>query len=535
MTLMEDQFPELNERKDIIHKLIEAEERKFHETLDAGLSVLEETRQKLKSGSLFPGEKAFLLHDTYGFPLDLTEDALKAYDIKVDSKKFHEEMESQKDRSRKDRSDKGISFVGTKIDANKTEFLGYKDLTSESILSQIIKSEDEPNIISLIFDTTPFYAESGGQIGDTGLIEFADLKLKVIDTQKAQNEFWIHHCEILKGNFSDLLKGEKAKLSIDTDRRAKIRANHSATHIVHAALRTILGKHVKQAGSRVDDNNLRFDFSHFEPVSEAQALEIQDFINTEVRKNSEVITKVLQIDEARKTGAVALFGEKYGDKVRVVEIGPNSVEFCGGTHVTRSGDIGYIILKQETGVSAGVRRIECLAGFGAHQQILSDYTERNQIANLLKTDTADLSEKVEKQLNRIKSLERDLRDAQGKLATAKSGNLVDTARKSPSGIKVVVNKVDGADAKALRTMVDDLRNRLGSGVVALASQNGDTAIIVAGVTSDLTSTIDAGNLIKEASKISGGRGGGKADFAQAGGADPKMLDQALERLYQLVS
>ena len=534
IAMMGEQYPELNARREIILKLVEAEEKKFLETLDSGLEVLESTRKGLKSGELFPGEKAFLLHDTYGFPLDLTEDALKAYGIKVDINKFSHEMEAQRERSRQDRADKGITFTSIKIDAPKSEFLGYKELEADSKLAQVINNEEDPKSVSVIFEATPFYAESGGQVGDTGIIEVAGCKLQVLDTQRVQNEYIVHKCQILEGKLSQQDKGKKGVLKVDQLRRARIRANHSATHIVHAALREILGTHVKQAGSRVDENSLRFDFSHFEPIKEDEIYAIQDFINTEVRANHEVVTQVLPIEEAKKTGAVALFGEKYGETVRVINIGPKSIEFCGGTHARRSGDIGYIIIGQESGVSAGVRRIECYAGLGAHLQIQNDYRERLKIGEILKSDTRDLAEKIEKVQNRIKSLERDLREANSRVASAKSGSLVETARTSPSGIKVVVDLVDGADPQALRAMVDDLRNRLQSGVVALGSKSADSIIMVAGVTADLTSKINAGNLIKEASKITGARGGGKADFAQAGGGDPSKLSDALERLYSLV-
>lgn len=534
ITLMGEHYPELRERRDIILKLIEAEERQFLFTLESGLEILEWTRQKLRPGELFPGEEAFLLHDTYGFPLDLTEDALKPYGIKVDVKAFEKAMSTQRERSRQDRADKGITFTSVKIDASPTEFRGYTELETEATLVQVIPDEDDPTAVSLIFDVTPFYAESGGQVGDTGLIEIDSCKLQVLDTQKVQQSYIVHRCQVSEGKFNPKLKGKKANLIVDAPRRTKIRANHSATHITHAALRDILGKHVKQAGSRVDEHSLRFDFSHFEPITESQVFEIQDYINSEVRSNHEVMTKIMPIEEAKKTGAMALFGEKYGDKVRVVGIGPNSLEFCGGTHVSRSGDIGYILVKQETGVSAGVRRIECLAGFGAHMQIQADYKERYRIADILKSDTEGLADKIERQQNRVKSLERELRDSQSKLASSKSGSLVDTARTSPSGVKVIVDLVEGADAQALRTMVDDLRNRLKSGVVVLGSKLGESIIMVAGVTPDLTSRLNAGALVKEAAKISGARGGGKADFAQAGGGDPSKLPAALERLYSLV-
>lgn len=534
ITLMSDQYPELKEREDLIVRLIQGEEAKFSETLEAGLLVLEETRSQLNPGQLFPGEKAFLLHDTYGFPLDLTEDALKGYGIKVDTKKFDSEMSAQKERSRKDRTDRDITFTSIKIDAPKTNFIGYQELESSAKLLQVIHNDDNKNIVSLIFDNTPFYGESGGQVGDSGEINLKDLKLRVLDTQKLQNDYIVHHCEVKSGDLKSLSIGAQAELKVDKIRRERIRVHHSATHIVHAALRDILGKHIKQAGSRVDDHSLRFDFSHFEPITNSQFSEIQDYINSQVTANHEVITKVMSISEAQKTGAVALFGEKYGESVRVVQIGPQSLEFCGGTHVNRSGDIGYIMIKQECSISAGVRRIECLAGMSAHKQIVTDYSERTRISELLKGDDSGLSEKIEKQLNRIKSLERELKEAQSKIATSKSGSLIEQARTSPKGIKVIVDKVDGIDARGLRVMIDDLRNRLGSGVVALGGLVDGNPVLVAGVTSDLTSKINAGDLIKEASKISGGRGGGKPDFAQAGGGDPSRINDALERLFELV-
>ncbi len=534
IALMGEHYPELRAQRDIILKLVEAEEKKFLETLGSGLDVLESTRQELKPGEMFPGDKAFLLHDTYGFPLDLTEDALKAYGTKVDIKRFEKEMNAQKERSRQDRADKGITFTAIKIDAPKSEFLGYSTLQAETRIAQVISSEEEPGIVSVICEATPFYAESGGQVGDTGIIELDNSRLKVLDTQKVQQNYIIHRCQIEGGSISIKDKGRAARLTVDTIRRAKIRANHSATHIVHAALREVLGTHVKQAGSRVDDNSLRFDFSHFEPIKDDEILAIQNFINAEVRANHEIVTNVLPIEEAKKTGAVALFGEKYGETVRVVNIGPKSIEFCGGTHAARSGDIGYILVGQESGVSAGVRRIECFAGVSAHNHIQNDYLERIRIGEILKAEPRDLAEKIEKIQNRIKTLERELRESNAKVASAKSGSLIDTARMSPSGIKVITDMVDGADPQALRAMVDDLRNRLKSGVVALGSQTADAVIMVAGVTSDLTSKINAGNLIKEASKITGARGGGKADFAQAGGGDGSKLPDALERLYLLV-
>lgn len=538
--MMGEHYHELRERKDLIARVVDAEERKFHETLDAGLAVLQREVEKLKKGELFPGEVAFLLHDTYGFPLDLTEDALKAYSLKVDNAAFTRAMDQQKTRSREDRKSQGISFETTKIEGQKTRFLGYSDLEADAKLEYVVQNGHTGTYgkgaqVTLLFDATPFYAESGGQVADTGEIRFADSTLRVLDTQKVQDGYFLHACEVIAGEFSDKLKGMKAKLSVDAARRARIRANHSATHLVHSALRNILGTHVKQAGSRVDDQTLRFDFSHFEPVTHAQLNEVQNFVNEQVRQNYEVVTREVPIDEARKRGAMALFGEKYGNIVRMVEIGPKSLELCGGTHVTRSGDIGFALLASEGGVSAGVRRIEYWAGPAAYERLVNEREERAQIAELLKTDPTALPEKVEKVLSRLRHLEKDLEAAKGKLASAASGDLVSSARVTEKGLKVITQKVDGADSDTLRTMVDRLRLKLGSGVVALASQSGDSAIIVAGVTADLTPGVHAGNLIKEAAKVSGGKGGGRPDFAQAGGVNPAQVTLALDKIYELVS
>ncbi|MCB0338355.1 MAG: alanine--tRNA ligase, partial [Bdellovibrionales bacterium] len=418
----------------------------------------------------------------------------------------------------------------------------YNALESESKVVQFICDEDRKTErfgrgakISLLFDATPFYAESGGQVGDTGYIEFRDSKLEVLDTQKVQNSYYVHHCHVIEGEIDSAVVGQKAHLRVNSMRRSRIRANHSATHLVHSALRQVLGEHVKQSGSRVDDSTLRFDYSHFEPVTEKQINEIESIVNEEIRSNHEVSTRVLPIKEAQKTGAIALFGEKYGEHVRVVEIGPNSVEFCGGTHVSRSGDIGFCLIAAETGVSAGVRRIECFAGPGAHEEVIREREIRREIAELVKSSEAHVRDKIQKLVARVRELERELEQANSRVASSQNQKLEQFARVSPAGIKVIAERVDNADVKVLRGMVDELRHKLGSGVVALASHQGSSAVLVAGVTPDLAGKVHAGNLIQAAASISGGRGGGRADFAQAGGGDPGKLQDALEHLFRQIS
>ena len=536
--LMGDTYPELVERKDLIAKVADAEERGFKETLESGLVVLQKEVEKLKKGQLFPGEAAFLLHDTYGFPLDLTQDALKAYGTSVDEPAFERAMRAQKDRSREDRKAQKISFATVKIEGDKTKFLGYDDLAAEAKLIQIIADGKDRfgsgDMVSLVFEATPFYAESGGQVGDTGLVKFKDAELTVIDTQKVQDKYWVHTCEILRGELNQKIVGEKAKLEVDAGRRTRIRANHSATHLLQSGLRAVLGTHIKQAGSRVDANTLRFDYSHFEAVTPEQLNQVQMFVNDQIRQNHPVVIEQMAIDKAKAKGATALFGEKYGDVVRVVEIGPQSMELCGGTHVQRSGDIGLLLLASEGGISAGVRRIECFAGFGAEAQLLAERDDRRRVQNLIAGDGSSLADQVERIIAQQKNLERELETAKAKLASAVSSDLVKLARTSPKGIKVIAEKVESTDSETLKTMVDRLRQKLGSGVVALASQQDGKGIIIAGVTADLISQINAGTLIKEASKISGGRGGGRADFAQAGGVDPSLMSKALDKLFELV-
>ncbi len=539
--LMGTCYPEIVERRDSILKVVDNEERKFFETLDAGLTLLTREVEKVKKGRLFPGESAFLLHDTYGFPLDLTQDALKAYKLEVDLPAYEKAMQQQRDRSREDRKAQGISFKSSKAEGPPTKFVGYQNLQAEAALTQFEfqdsskKSAKKGDLVSLYFDATPFYAESGGQVGDSGKVQLQDVSIKVLDTQKVQDHYYMHIGKILEGELTPKHKGQKANLIVDAERRRKIRDNHSATHLLHSALRKVLGQHVKQAGSRVDDKSLRFDFSHFNALSATELSEIQSFVNSEIRNNYQTGIRQMNQTEAKKAGAMALFGEKYGDIVRVVEIGPSSLELCGGTHVQRSGDIGLMLVASEGGVAAGVRRIECWAGAGAYDALQHERLEHRQIAELIKSDPSQLPEKIEKILARQKILERELEALKAKLASSASGDLADSVRTTPRGIRIIAEKVEETDSDTLRNMVDSLRIKLGSGVVALAARQGEKAVLVAGVTADLTSVVKASDLVREAAKLSGGKGGGRADFAQAGGIEPGLVSASLAKVVELVS
>lgn len=539
---LSSQYPELLEKRDLIRRVVTAEEEKFGETLEQGLSVLQKEADRVPKGGKFSGQVAFLLHDTFGFPLDLTQDALKSYSLSVDTTAFDAEMTAQRSRSREDRASRGITFASQKASGKPTTFIGYTELACTSKISAAYPAEDRPNHapfqhgdeVALFFESTPFYAESGGQVADTGSVRFKDGHLRVLDVQKVQNEYFQHICVVEQGELPASPEGLSVELVVDDARRAKIRANHSATHLIHMALRQTLGSHIKQAGSRVDDHTLRFDFTHFEPLTYAQLNEIEQIANSAIRANNEVVTRVLPIDEARKTGAVALFGEKYGERVRVVEIGPQSVEFCGGTHVTRSGDIGVVLTRSETGVSAGVRRIECVSAEGAWNEMREIRALLGSIAGHLKVTPAGIEERITRLQAQLRELEREGESARARMASSAATELLAKASTTVKGHKLIAAQVERMGVDTLKTLVDNLRAQLGSGIVALISVDADGANLVAGATSDLNKKVHVGNIVKEAAAVSGGKGGGRPDFAQAGGLSPEKVGLALTKIRELV-
>jgi alanyl-tRNA synthetase len=537
--LMGEAYPELVERADLIQRVVNAEEVKFYETLDSGLAILQKEAQTvLKSHTgqqtqLFPGRIAFQLHDTFGFPLDLTEDALKEFGLVVDADEFTACMQAQRERSRSDRKDAGIVFAAQSVSCAPTQFVGYESLQSAATLIEL--QSDNNGSYCLFFDRTPFYGESGGQVGDQGRIKFGGAIFEVLDVQKLHGTHFAHYCVLSDGDASGVVEGAHAELEVSQSRRGRIEKNHSATHLLHEALQSVLGSHVKQAGSKVDDELLRFDFSHFEAVTDAEIATIQRKMNEHVWANHEVVTKEMDVNAAKASGATALFGEKYGDVVRVVTIGAGSVELCGGTHVKRSGDIGSIVLLSEGGVSAGVRRIECITGERAFERMVAEKSERKQLAGLLKADASQLIDRVERLIEKNRELEREVEQLKAKDASSRSGAMVSDAITGKGGVNVVAKVVDAVDVATLKSMVDALRVQIGSGVVALASSGDGGGMLVAGVTSDLTSTLNAGSLVKEASAIAGGKGGGRADFAQAGGIASDKISAVIEKFVSLVS
>ncbi|MDD2942080.1 MAG: alanine--tRNA ligase [bacterium] len=536
--LYSDQYPELARERNAVIETVRREEERFLVTLDTGLSILEGevAGSKAQGAKSLSGSVAFLLHDTYGFPLDLTEDIVSQQGLSVDVEGFQREMEQQKQRSRAARSSERDLKLRNSVKASPTEFVGYEYEDYQSEVVGIFTEEGEIAEVSagdefaMVVARTPFYAESGGQVGDTGTITSNSAVVEVLDTQKVGGDTIVHICRMTEGR---LKQGENVRLEIDVARRKKIRAHHSATHLLHQALREVLGDHVKQAGSKVSDTSLRFDFSHPGVVSQVEIKRIEELANTAIRNNDEVVTRVMPIEEARKTGARALFGEKYGQNVRVVQIGRDSVEFCGGTHASRSGDLGLLTVVSEGSVSAGVRRIEAVTGEAAFDSLQSQREVLGALVQLTGSPEVALKERVQRMAEQIKNLEREADRAKQQLRSAAGGDLVSQAVAGRGGMKVLALQIEDADAKQLREMADDLRGRIGSGCLALASAQEGKLTLLAAVTKDLVSTFHAGELVKEMSAITGGKGGGKADLAQAGGGSPEKIDQALQKFREL--
>ena len=534
---MGDAYPELRSEARRIADVVTKEEDRFGETLDRGLELIETERARLKqaNGHTLSGEVAFRLYDTYGFPLDLTQDVLRNEGIEVDVVEFDRLMEEQRERGRAARKDDAIA-PEIKLGAGAaSRFVGHHRYDAESEVLAAHREGD--NRVLLVTAETPFYPEGGGQIGDRGVIESASgAILEVVDTRKADGSI-LHVGRLLRGEPGDFERGRRVKLSVDRTRRDAAMLNHSATHILHYALRDVLGTGVHQAGSLVAPDRLRFDFAHAGPVGEGDLATIEEEINARIRENAEVATEEMAYDDAIKAGALAFFGDKYGDVVRVVRMGDFSVELCGGTHVGRTGDIGIFKFEAESGVAAGVRRIEAATGQGALEAIRRRERILETIGGHLGARDDAAVERLERLLAREKELEKKLRALEQKLVAgdgAAGGADAEKVRET-GGVKVVTRRVEGVDPRALREMADRMRQKYGSAVVAIGSVlDGKVAILVA-VTPDLTSRIKAGDIVKQIAPIVGGTGGGRPDFAQAGGRDASRLDEALERITALVA
>ncbi|MBT8090460.1 MAG: alanine--tRNA ligase [Gammaproteobacteria bacterium] len=524
---MGDAYPELGKAQAHVEKVLEKEERRFAETLDQGMDMLESAIAELDAKQI-PGDVVFKLYDTYGFPVDLTADIARERNLTIDSQGFEKAMDQQRDRARA-ASRFGTAEVESLQTDAETEFLGYGGTESASKIVSLFKNGKPVKSLSagddgaVILSSTPFYAESGGQVGDTGILVDDGKLFRVDDTQKSAKAN-LHYGNVEQGA---LRVGDKIDAVVDADRRQAIRLNHSATHLMHAALRLVLGEHVTQKGSLVAPDRLRFDFSHYEGLTQEQLQEIEDLVNTEIRRNIEADTDLMTYDDAISSGAMALFGEKYGDKVRVLRFGDFSVELCGGTHVDRTGDIGLFKIVSESGVASGIRRIEAVTGGGALAWIDANQRTLKNLAGLLRSSPEHAAAKVEQLLKRSKELERELVAAKQALVAGPSSDHSDDVEEI-AGIKVLATRMDGADARTLRDAVDRFKDKLQNAVVVLGSVDDGKVRLAAGVTKNNVDKIRAGDLIKPVAELVGGRGGGRPDFAQAGGNDVTRLDAALE-------
>jgi len=529
VAVMGEAYPELVAQQAFVEKVLREEEEQFARTLDNGMSILERAITDLE-GDIIPGETVFKLYDTYGFPVDLTADIGREHGLQVDMDGFEQAMAVQKDQAR---AASNFSAVETlEIDSDlATEFSGYESLEEESKIIAIyseagerldIVPADQPVI--LVLDVTPFYAESGGQIGDHGVLVSDGVHFDVSDTQK-QGDVHLHKGLLKEGG---LKIGDSVRAQVAGGDRSAITLNHSATHLMNSALRNVLGDHVLQKGSLVDADRLRFDFSHSSPVSEEELQNIEDMVNDQILANTMVNKEVMPIAEAQKKGALALFGEKYGEQVRVVTMGGDySVEFCGGCHVNRTGDIGLFKIVSESGISAGVRRIEAVSGKAALDLVKSQERTLSSLSSMLKAKEGELESKVKALLNQGKALEKELEQLKSKMA-ASAGDDLGSQATEINGAKVLISSLDGFNPKALRDTVDQLKNKLGSSVILLASINDDKVSLVAGVSKDLLEKVKAGDLVNLVAQQVGGKGGGRPDMAMAGGNDASALPAALE-------
>jgi alanyl-tRNA synthetase len=523
--LMGEAYPSLASQEKRITDILKAEEERFYETLEVGMQILDAA---LEGGAkVLPGEVAFKLHDTYGFPLDLSADVCRERDLSVDEAGFTAAMERQKAQARaagKFKMDRALEYTGA-----GNNFVGYDDLQANAkVLALYVDGVPASELKAgqsgvVVLDTTPFYAESGGQVGDQGLLQTAGAKFEVEDTLKIKADVFGHHGMLLEGS---LKVGDAVQAQVNTDLRAATVRNHSATHLMHKALREVLGDHVQQKGSLVNAERTRFDFAHNAPVTDVQILAIEAKVNEEIWANPATQARVMDIESAQKTGAMMLFGEKYGEAVRVLDIG-SSRELCGGVHVHRTGDIGLFKVVAESGVAAGVRRIEAVTGGNALAYLQSLEATVSKAAGSLKASPAELNSRIAQVLDQVKSLEKEMAALKGKLASSQGDELM-TQAAEVKGVKVLSALLPGADAKTLRDTMDKLKDKLKTAVIVLAAVEGDKVQLAAGVTSDTIGKVKAGELVNFVAQQVGGKGGGKPDMAMAGGTDATHLDAALE-------
>ena len=539
--MLGDVFPDVLPRREFISRTIQAEESRFHQTLARGLDMLEQSIEMLNTEgeTELDGERAFELYDTFGFPLDLTQLLTREKGITVDETGFEDSMSAQRARGRAAWQAAGSSAKDDEIavyaevlkETGSTEFLGYSEHCAKAEIVALIKGSEsvaratKDDEVSVLLNRTPFYGESGGQVGDTGFMESSEAKIAVLDTIKPSPDLFVHRCKVIEG---ELTPFTAVIAQIDVDRRNGIAVSHTATHLLHSGLRSILGTHVSQAGSLVQDGRLRFDFNHFEAVSYEQLREIESYINEKVRQNDILTTDEMSLEKAKEKGALAFFGDKYADTVRVVQAGEYSVELCGGTHVVATGEIGYVKLTSESSIAAGVRRVEALTGESAVSTIQDDEGLLSDLATLLKAPKDTLSDRIEQLLQEQRDLEQQIQSLKSQNALSKLNSLVENVE-FVNDVKVVAARLEATDRDGMRQLVDALKHKLETGVVALASVSGDEVSFVVGVTSDLVQNrgIHAGKLMQEITQLADGRGGGRPELAQGGTRNPDKVDAAI--------
>ncbi len=539
---MAEAYPDLSENQAFILEVAQREEESFRRTLGKGLALIQEAFDAFDASAakkILPGEVVFKLYDTYGFPRDLTEIVARERGFEIDDAGYEKALAEQRERSEfRGSGEKAVGVLYTAL-AQKhpaTDFRGYQSTQASGrvlellLAGQSVASAKVGDEIELIADKTPVYGESGGQVGDAGVARGSQGVLQIFDAQKPAGGLIVHRAKVTEGA---VVAGETLAFEVDVERRARTRANHSATHLLHWALKEVLGPHVKQAGSVVHPDYLRFDYAHFQPLPPEQIWEIEKMVNAEVRRNAQAATEVLDLEAARHSGAVALFGEKYGDRVRVVQMGPFSRELCGGTHVGRTGDVGFFKIASESSIASGVRRIVALTGDAALAHVQEEEREIRKAAELLKGSPKELFTRVEVAARRVKELEQQLSAEKRRAASTQSGDLLEAMREV-HGIKIIATRSEVPEPGAMRELADKLRDRLGSGIVVLGADKDGKALLLVAVTKDLVGRFKAGDIVRELAKEVGGSGGGKPDMAQAGGPDASRLTQAFERVYQLV-
>ncbi len=525
---------ELQRQQSQVEQILKSEEEQFAKTLERGLALLDEELAKLQ-GDTLDGETVFRLYDTFGFPADLTADVCRERNLKIDEAGFEQAMEQQRQRARQ-ASGFGTDYSNVIQIDRASAFKGYDNLALDAEIAAIFINGESVNEISagqegvIVLDETPFYGESGGQVGDTGVLKSANAEFHVADTQKYGQAIG-HSGKLASGH---LRVGQHIAAEVDENRRARIRLNHSATHLLHAALRQVLGTHVAQKGSLVNDKYLRFDFSHSEAMKADEIRRVEDIVNAQIRRNLPIETNIMDLEAAKANGAMALFGEKYDQRVRVLSMGDFSTELCGGTHASRTGDIGLVRITSESGTAAGVRRIEAVTGEAALAEVHAQSEQLQEIAQLVKANSSNLNEKVRGVVEHIKVLEKTLQQLKDQQAAQESASISSQAI-DVKGTKLLVSQLNDVDPKLLRTMVDDLKNQLGSAIIVLATVADNKVALIAGVTKDLTDRVKAGELIGAVAQQVGGKGGGRPDMAQAGGSDVQALPAALAGVESWVS